>query len=257
MVLEGELWGTCLFTTSMFIFFAWKAVVTTKKHRMHDEAIVSCPGKVLVCGGYLVLDRAHIGVTIAADTARFYSIVKHARDEAARKVDLVFEEIVLVVRSPQFHAVYKLIYRWRRDGSDEGALDYIDDESSGKNLFVYKCLLLTLSFVRRHIGDELFMLKLGKNKCIEIELLANNDFYSQVSEVTPHCFIALYSMISVSSQFSYKNGIYLSNHLRLQFCHRSYLAHTVKLPFILTCYLLMRCPSSHKSMGIWQCRRLD
>lgn len=41
---------------------------------------VSAPGKVLVAGGYLVLDRPNVGVVLAA-TARFFTSVKWTEEK--------------------------------------------------------------------------------------------------------------------------------------------------------------------------------
>lgn len=41
---------------------------------------VSAPGKVLIAGGYLVLDRPNVGVVLAA-TARFFTSVKWTEEE--------------------------------------------------------------------------------------------------------------------------------------------------------------------------------
>lgn len=41
---------------------------------------VSAPGKVLVAGGYLVLDRPNVGVVLAA-TARFFTSIKWTQDQ--------------------------------------------------------------------------------------------------------------------------------------------------------------------------------
>jgi phosphomevalonate kinase len=43
--------------------------------KMDDALVCSCPGKVLLSGGYLVLDRAYNGL-VAATTSRFYAILK-------------------------------------------------------------------------------------------------------------------------------------------------------------------------------------
>lgn len=39
-----------------------------------DFSTVSAPGKILIAGGYLVLERPNIGITLAA-TSRFYATV--------------------------------------------------------------------------------------------------------------------------------------------------------------------------------------
>jgi len=57
---------------------------------MSLTTVVSAPGKVLVAGGYLVLDPAYSG-TVVSTSSRFYTIVRD--DQAADTI---------VVRSPQF-----------------------------------------------------------------------------------------------------------------------------------------------------------
>lgn len=43
---------------------------------------VSAPGKVLVAGGYLVLDKPNVGVVLAA-TARFYTSVRWIEEQVS------------------------------------------------------------------------------------------------------------------------------------------------------------------------------
>lgn len=61
---------------------------------------VSAPGKVLVAGGYLVLDPSYFGVVYASD-ARFYAhvVTRHA----PATPDAPHAPPTLRVRSPQFH----------------------------------------------------------------------------------------------------------------------------------------------------------
>lgn len=61
---------------------------------MADETCCSCPGKVLLAGGYLVLDNAHRGLVVAT-ASRFYTVVRSAAPARA-------DETVWTVRSPQF-----------------------------------------------------------------------------------------------------------------------------------------------------------
>lgn len=60
--------------------------------------MASAPGKVLVTGGYLVLDRKYSGCVVATD-ARFFCRVSHSQMDAF--VDTSSMELVL--ESPQFH----------------------------------------------------------------------------------------------------------------------------------------------------------
>jgi phosphomevalonate kinase len=53
--------------------------------------VVSAPGKVLLAGGYLVLDRKYTGLVVAT-SSRFYTVVR----------DLDIGHMRVRVRSPQF-----------------------------------------------------------------------------------------------------------------------------------------------------------
>lgn len=55
---------------------------------------VSAPGKVLVAGGYLVLDRPNVGVVLAA-TARFFTSVKWTQEQV--HLACVFAQALSVV----------------------------------------------------------------------------------------------------------------------------------------------------------------
>lgn len=59
---------------------------------MSSSTVVSSPGKVLVVGGYLVLDPAYSGTTIST-SSRFYTVIQN---------DAVTDPNTIRVRSPQF-----------------------------------------------------------------------------------------------------------------------------------------------------------
>lgn len=63
---------------------------------MATPTVVSSPGKVLMAGGYLVLDPAYSGVVVST-SSRFYTVVQSAgpAQPGARPV-------LITVRSPQF-----------------------------------------------------------------------------------------------------------------------------------------------------------
>lgn len=71
-----------------------------------SEVVVSAPGKVLLAGGYLVLDRAHTGLVFGL-SARVYVHVKSTPPLTDTDPSL------LVVRSPQFTNA-----EWRYDYSE-------------------------------------------------------------------------------------------------------------------------------------------
>lgn len=56
-----------------------------------DATVVSSPGKVLIAGGYLVLDRAYAGVVVST-SSRFYTVIQNSTGGDA----------LITVRSPQF-----------------------------------------------------------------------------------------------------------------------------------------------------------
>jgi phosphomevalonate kinase len=59
---------------------------------MSSTTIVSAPGKVLIAGGYLVLDAAYSGVVVST-SSRFYAVIQDAPTPTP---------LVIRVRSPQF-----------------------------------------------------------------------------------------------------------------------------------------------------------
>lgn len=62
--------------------------------------VVSAPGKVLIAGGYLVLDHKFPGLVVST-SSRFYTVIKSAGSAAAAGGG---NGTKLAVRSPQFEA---------------------------------------------------------------------------------------------------------------------------------------------------------
>jgi phosphomevalonate kinase len=58
-------------------------------------SIVSAPGKVLITGGYLILESTYSGLVIATDS-RFYTIVRRIRESNESN------GFVVRIQSPQF-----------------------------------------------------------------------------------------------------------------------------------------------------------
>jgi mevalonate kinase len=56
---------------------------------MSSSLVISAPGKVLLAGGYLVLDPTYSGVVVST-SSRFYTVISRAKSNC------------IVVRSPQF-----------------------------------------------------------------------------------------------------------------------------------------------------------
>ena len=60
--------------------------------------IVSCPGKVLLAGGYLVLDPNYSGIVVST-SSRFYTVIESSTSAAAAAEVTSYR---VSVRSPQF-----------------------------------------------------------------------------------------------------------------------------------------------------------
>lgn len=73
---------------------------------------VSCPAKVLVAGGYLVLDRAYTGLVFGLD-ARIHTVVEPIQTKSGVSISEI------IVKSPQFQgAIWE--YGYRSKGEDAG-----------------------------------------------------------------------------------------------------------------------------------------
>jgi phosphomevalonate kinase len=156
---------------------------------------VSAPGKVLLVGGYLVLESGNLGLVVAADK-RFYSTVESSRSGSNGTNPQ--NTSTIVVTSPQFHAswTYTLILGSEEDNvnfleSDEMTLVPSSDENgtaSGENPFVEKTLRVVWAYLFQRIRDK----RAASNSdsttpfmfptLIHITIKADNDFYS----VIPH-----------------------------------------------------------------------
>ncbi|KAH9920041.1 ribosomal protein S5 domain 2-type protein [Fomitopsis serialis] len=143
---------------------------------------VSAPGKVLLAGGYLVLDPAYSGVVVST-SARFYTTVRdldEAASVAAAKADRPIE---IRVRSPQFvNATW--IYFVVFDGEAvrvEQVADIASSTSSSKNKFVHLALQRTLSLALEARGAGALQNSLSYG--LDITIAGDNDFYSQRAQL--------------------------------------------------------------------------
>lgn len=96
-----------------------------------STTVVSCPGKVLLAGGYLVLDQAYSGL-VAGTSSRFYSAVQ------SRKLPPGGQRAV-TVRSPQFRAA-----AWKYDITD-GEEAVIVQEAEGSTRYVCSNMMMHLA----------------------------------------------------------------------------------------------------------------
>jgi phosphomevalonate kinase len=152
---------------------------------MLDTTIVSAPGKVLLTGGYLVLDPAYSGLVIAT-SSRFYSVVR-TRPTSTTKND---SEPTIVVEAPQFDDA---VWKYRVDHvNDEQITVQPIESSNGRNKFVEIALQKTISLIQAMKGEAgSFNIFEGISQ-LKIVIVGDNDFYSQRRTVSPDHFLLRY-----------------------------------------------------------------
>lgn len=142
------------------------------KKNLPSVTTVSAPGKALLAGGYLVLDRKFVGLTVAV-TSRFYTTVRNLSEEqwspAIAEALLASQCCCVRIESPQFHSTLTVCY-----DSELRSCRLLEGQP---NDFVETTVWLALIYVQEQNG--------GKNKAraVEIKLRAHNDFYSQIDEL--------------------------------------------------------------------------
>lgn len=128
---------------------------------MSPPTIVSAPGKVLVAGGYLVLDPVYSGIVVST-SARFYTVAQ-SRGSAGH----------IHVRSPQFVEA-----SWDYSVAYEPSIRVQElSTNTSKNKFVHLALQHTLSLISaiKGVSTVQKLLKSG----LDIAIVGDNDFYSQ------------------------------------------------------------------------------
>lgn len=150
---------------------------------LHLNRAVSAPGKVLLVGGYLVLDRAYTGLVIGTDS-RFYVQVRSAEPHDHAGTDT--RSGVITVRSPQFLDglwVYNVVNAG--DGSVE-LVPCIPDANASVNRYVELALRYALLTALGIVGEVKFWSILGIGCGLDITILGHNDFYSQQEQLKKH-----------------------------------------------------------------------
>ncbi|OWT36152.1 phosphomevalonate kinase [Cryptococcus neoformans Bt1] len=181
--------------------------------------VVSSPGKVLIAGGYLVLDTHYSGLVIGT-SSRFYSCVSSRATSGTSDIDghtdtdTCQDEAIISVRAGQFPSdastwVYSISKPSAsasasasadEDGGDRNPylkLEQTNEEQAGKNKFIFITLCKVLEYVYESIlakvGDEetaldelMKRIKSGGfgGDGLEVVVFADNDFYSQREQLT-------------------------------------------------------------------------
>lgn len=183
--------------------------------------VVSSPGKVLIAGGYLVLDTNYSGLVIGT-SSRFYSCVSNrltSTSGTSNKFDTdpgtntdtrqgKGDEAIISVRAGQFPSkastwVYSIskpsasaTFAAGEDGEKESlylGFKQINEEQAGKNKFIFITLCKVLEYayetILAKLGDEetaldeLIKRIKGNGDGLEVVVFADNDFYSQREQV--------------------------------------------------------------------------
>lgn len=129
----------------------------------NDLFVVSAPGKVLITGGYLVLDQKYSGF-VQATSSRFICIVKKSLDQTKNEKYATIRAI-----SPQF-IQGQWVYHWNKESK---TLEESKDNTS-KNFYIQCTIQNTLLLASNY---PMFNELLKDN--IDIIIMGHNDFYSQ------------------------------------------------------------------------------
>ncbi|WRT70940.1 phosphomevalonate kinase [Kwoniella shivajii] len=155
-----------------------------------ERTTISSPGKVLLAGGYLVLDRAFSGVVVAT-SSRFYSTVTSLPSPSTSSSS---GKAIISVRAGQFPAksstwTYSLLLEKEALRLEQ------NKEDGGKNKFIYLALFqsLTLAYETlaktghnrgQEAAEELINRLTAHGEGLDIVVLADNDFYSQREQLS-------------------------------------------------------------------------
>ncbi|KAN0060338.1 phosphomevalonate kinase [Thecaphora frezii] len=142
--------------------------------------VASAPGKVLIAGGYLVLDPAYPGLVISTDS-RFYSYARSIHSYQPARAPAAEERFSITVRSPQFVDAV-----WHYKASLTGLVWNLQQtrasyDTAGRNPFVSLAILYTLRLASEILGAEVLrrFLSAVSPSGIELVVVGDNDFYSQ------------------------------------------------------------------------------
>ncbi|CAG8197423.1 unnamed protein product [Penicillium salamii] len=135
---------------------------------------LSAPGKVLLTGGYLCLDRSYTG-TVFALNARIHVIVQqlkrgHPRGANAPAGEAEAEEGTVIVRSPQFvDAIWEYGVQRCENG---GGVKVVQKGDGKRNPFVETSLSYALTYISYVADSKDF-------GSLSVTIMADKDYYSE------------------------------------------------------------------------------
>ncbi|EEC74880.1 hypothetical protein OsI_10786 [Oryza sativa Indica Group] len=187
------------------------------------EVVASAPGKVLVAGGYLVLERPNAGLVLST-SARFYAIVRPLRDELSHD-SWAWAWTDVKVTSPQLsrEATYKLSLKKStlQLTSSRQVIDHLLglwQQRSGlesANPFVEQAVQFSVAAAKVTVTDKERKEALDKLllQGLHITILGCNDFYSYRKQIearglplTPEVLLSLPPFCSITFNSEVANG---------------------------------------------------
>ncbi|EPE24408.1 Ribosomal protein S5 2-like protein [Glarea lozoyensis ATCC 20868] len=157
---------------------------------------VSAPGKVLLAGGYLVLDRTYTGLVFGL-SARIHVLVHDIASSSGVEISEI------IVHSPQFQAAswnygYNLVKE--RGGVHVTQLQGYSAEPSSRNPFVQTALEYALTYISTVLPAS------QKIEPTKLTILADDSYYSNPpqSTVTPD---SRFSDFNVTLKQAHKTGL--------------------------------------------------
>ncbi|VAI07664.1 unnamed protein product [Triticum turgidum subsp. durum] len=171
------------------------------------EVVASAPGKVLVAGGYLVLERPNPGLVLST-SARFYAIVRPIHDELSPD-SWAWAWADVKVTSPQLsrEAAYKL--------SIKNSTLQLTSARESTNPFVEQAIQFSIAAAKVSITDKEKKDALDKLllRGLNITILGSNDFYSYRKQIearglplTPEVLLSLPPFCSITFNSEVANG---------------------------------------------------
>ncbi|XP_065018550.1 phosphomevalonate kinase, peroxisomal-like isoform X1 [Musa acuminata AAA Group] len=144
------------------------------------EVVVSAPGKVLITGGYLILERPNAGLVLST-TARFYAIVRPLYNEI-KPESWAWAWTDVKVTSPQLsrECTYKL--------SLKNSTLQCTSSRDFTNPFVEQAIQYAITASKVILVDESKKDKLQRLllQGLDITILGANDFYSYRNQIEAH-----------------------------------------------------------------------
>lgn len=158
--------------------------------------VVSAPGKVLIAGGYLVLDPAYSGLVVST-SSRFYTVIRCHPDATISTNNNC--PIQILVRSPQFlHA------QWLYNLSlSDTSVQISPSSTQNTNKFVHLALQQSIALALEVRGADALRESLARG--LDITIVGDNDFYSQRAQLTSRNLPATLSSLLSLPPFLHTN----------------------------------------------------